>query len=389
MGKFRWRLGVAMLIAVCPLIASYSLAEHVGANGARPITDPRLAGYSPSTPASGALTIAGSDTMQPILAKLAIEFRRWHPEVKIAVQGSRNHGESSLTPLIEPLLDGHANSRRGDGKTSGHFGSNQVQLLASSRPLTSEELNMLRERHGFEPTAIPIAQDAIAIYVNRDNPLPGLTLQQADAIFSKSRNRGAVEDFSRWGQLGLSGEWNQAPIRTYGRDMRSKGTRPFFKQVVLLDGEFKDDVKMQPGSASVVLAVTGDRFGVGYSGIGYQSSSVRALPLAEAVGASYVTPSAATVQDGSYPLSRQLYLYVNKAPNKPLDPKILEFLKFANSQEGQTIVAKAGVYPLTAPQITANLERLGIPPLRAASIADRKTVKGDLLVQRSALTSAE
>jgi len=146
---------------------------------------------------------------------------------------------------------------------------------------------------------------------------------------------------------------------------------------------------MQPGSASVVLAVTGDRFGIGYSGIGYQSSSVRPVPLAENAGAAYVAPSSATVQDGSYPLSRQLYLYVNKAPNKFLDVRILEFLKFANSQEGQGIVAKAGVYPLSLPQVTANLKRLGIPPLRAASTSERQTVKGDSLVQRRALTSAE
>jgi phosphate transport system substrate-binding protein len=288
--------------------------------------------------------------------------------MKIAVQGSHNHDERTQLPLIEPLLDGHANSRRGDGKTSGHFGSNQVQLLASSRPLTEEELKTLRQRHGFEPTPIPIAQDAVAIYVNSENPIKGLTLQQADAIFSKSRKRGAAENLSRWGQLGLTGEWDQAQIHLYGRDLRSKGTRPFFKQIVLVDGEFKDDVRMQPGSASVVLAITGDRFGIGYSGIGYQSSSVRAVPLAENTDSDYVAPSAESVQGGNYPLSRQLYLYVNKAPSKALDPKILEFLKFANSQEGQTIVAKAGVYPLTAPQITANLERLGIPSLRAASM---------------------
>jgi phosphate transport system substrate-binding protein len=238
MRKFPWRLALAMLTAASSSMASYSVAEQVGANGARPVTDPGLASYIPSTTANGWLTIAGSDTMQPILAKLAVEFRRWHPDIKIAVQSSRNHGETSPLPLIEPLLDGYANSRRGDGKTSGHLGSNQVQLLASSRPLTSEELETLKQRHGFEPTAIPIAQDAVAIYVNRDNPLKGLTLQEADAIFSKSRKRGAAEDFSRWGQLGLPDEWTQAPIRLYGRDLRSKGTRPFFKQVVLLEGEF-------------------------------------------------------------------------------------------------------------------------------------------------------
>jgi phosphate transport system substrate-binding protein len=305
-----------------------------------------------------------------------VEFRRLHPDVKIAVQGSRNHQESSVLPLTQAFIDGLANSRRGDGKISGHLGSNDVQLLASSRPLTGEEIKQFRQRHGYEPTAVLIAQDAVALYVNKNNPITGLTLEQIDAIFSKTRKRGSQEDLRTWGQLGLPDEWQQGLIRAYGRDARSTGTLPFFKHVVLLDGEFKNHVQAQPGSASIVLAVAGDPFGIGYSGIGFQTSSVRPVSIAEKAGAPFVAPSADMVMNGSYPLSRPLYLYVNKDPNKDLDPKILEFLKFANSREGQETIIQAGVYPLTSVQIARNLSILGIG-VQAASIQNASTIKQD------------
>jgi phosphate transport system substrate-binding protein len=343
-------------------------AEHVGINHARPHVDSEVAAYVPESVVSGHLTIAGSDTMRPFLAKLAMEFRRLHRDVKIAVQGSHNHGESTILPLIEPLLDRLANSRRGDGKTSGHFGSNDVQLLASSRQLTDQEIKEFVARFGYPPTAIPIAQDAVAVYVHQSNPVPGLTLQQADAIFSKTRKRGMTEPLTTWGQLGLSGEWATAPIHLFGRDLRSSGTLPFFKQIVLLDGEFKPDVSMQPGSASVVLAVSNDSFGIGYSGIGFQTSLVRVLPLAEDVGQPYIMPTQESVRSRAYPLSRPLYLYVNRSPEAPLDPRVLEFLKFANSREGQQTIAAAGVYPVAAAQVAKNLELLG-QPIHAASVA--------------------
>ena len=355
-------LGIAGL-----LLAPQSVrADHPGSTHVQSTLDMTTTSYEPATQVAGSLTIAGSDTMQPILAKLAMEFRRLHPDMIIAVQGSRNHRERTVLPLTQAFVDGLANSRRGDGKVQGHLGSQNVELLASSRLLTAEEIRRFRLRHGYEPTAVPIAQDAVAVYVHRDNPMQGLTLQEADAIFSKARKRGAPAPIRTWGQVGVKGEWESAPIRTYGRDLRSSGTLPFFRQIVLLDGEFRSDISMQPGSASVVLAVSNDPDGIGYSGIGFQSSSVRVVPLAEKPGAPYVMPSAESVMSGAYPLSRPLYLYVNKAPGEDLDPKILEFLKFANSREGQATVVRAGVYPVSALQVAANLEALTGSPIQAA-----------------------
>jgi phosphate transport system substrate-binding protein len=358
---------IAVLVVSVLVGGGWAAGEHPGLNGDKPRLSAGLISYDAERVVSGAMTIAGSDTMRPFLVKLAMEFRRYHPDIKIAVQGERNHGENTPQPLIMSLLDGFANSRRGDGKTSGHLGSNDVQLLAASQPLTEKEIKTFVARFGYAPTAIPIAHDAVAIYVHRSNPLEGLTLQQADAIFSKTRKRGADQELRAWGQLGIGATGEHAKIHTYGRDLRSSGTLPFFKQIVLLDGEFKADVRMQPGSASVVLAVSNDPAGIGYSGIGFQTSQVRVVPLAQGPQHPFVMPDQESVLSGRYPLSRPLYLYVNKTPDKAFDPKVLEFLRFANSREGQETIASGGVFPLTAERIAANLQLLG-EALRSASL---------------------
>jgi phosphate transport system substrate-binding protein len=355
-----WMAGLIVGLTVVTLSVQ-SYGEHEKAQYVGAFVDPGVSSYAAKNTISGRMTIAGSDTMQPVLSKLAMEFRRRHPDMKIAVQGSR---DSKLTPE-QVFVNGISTMRRGDGDTSGHFGAYDVQILASSRALTDTELKGFTSRYGYAPLAIPIAQDGLAIYVHQDSPIDRLTLEQVDAMFSATRKRGLPEMVS-WGQLGLDGTWQRAPIRLYGRDLRSTGTLPFFKQVVLLDGELKTSVSPQPGSASVVMAVGKDVYGIGYSGIGFQTSAVRAIALAEKEGMPYVTPTADTVMSGQYPLSRPLYLYVNKDPKKQLDAKLLEFLLFVNSREGQETVARTGVYPLSPSQIETNLALLNAGPLRAS-----------------------
>lgn len=336
-------------------------AEHEKANYGGAFVDQSLASYREHGTVAGRMTIAGSDTMQPVLSKLAMEFRRRHPDMKIAVQGSR---DSKLTPE-QIFVNGISTMRRGDGDTSGHFGSYDVQILASSRPLEDEELKGFSSRYGYAPLAIPIALDGLAIYVNQNSPIDHLTLAQVDAMFSTTRKRGLPE-IQEWGQVGLEGSWQHAPIQLYGRDKQSTGTLPFFKQVVLMDGDFKKSVLGQPGSASVVVAVGKDPYGIGYSGIGFQTSAVRAVALAEGPGMPYVAPTVESVMQGEYPLSRPLYLYVNRDPSESWDTRILEFLRFINSREGQETVARTGVYPLSSAQVSSNLAQLGTEPLHAA-----------------------
>lgn len=317
----------------------------------RPVVDPAISSYVGKAGVSGGIAISGSETMQPIVAKLASAFRDWQPNVKIAVQGG-----GTVSAVLQFLQD-QSTIRRGDANPRGHQVSGSIALLAASRPLTEKERDDFRSRYGYDVTEIPIAMDAVAVYVNRRNPVEGLALEQLDAIFGHDRKRGASEAVATWGQLGLQGEWAPQPIHRYGLDQRS-GTRAIFAQEVLRDGPFHSDVRAEAGPASVILALSRDVLGIGYAGIGFNASTVRILPLAERVGTAYVTPSPETVANGTYPLSRQLYLYAKKDPNSGLDPAILEFLKFINSRQGQDVVMKAGAYPLPAHQVAKNLRML-------------------------------
>jgi phosphate transport system substrate-binding protein len=325
-------------------------AEPTAPQG-RPIVDSTIGSYVAKAVVSGKIAITGSDTMQPIVAKMASAFRDWQPNVKVAVQGG------GTGAALEAFLQGLAGSRRGDGNVKGHLSSNDVALLAASRPLTEAERGDFRSRYGYDVTEIPIAMDAIAVYVNRRNPVEGLTLEQLDAMFSDDRKRGAAETIETWGQAGVKGEWAHQPVHRYGQDERS-GTRAIFIQKVLQDGRLRTDVRIKSGPASEILALGNDALGIGYVSIGFQASTVRIVPLAERMGAPFVTPSPASVADGTYPLSRQLYLYAKKDPKSGLKPEVLEFLKFINSREGQDMAVKAGAYPLPVHQVANNLHVL-------------------------------
>ena len=228
--------------------------------------------------------------------------------------------------------------------------SGTAQLGPMSREMKPTELDEFEKKFGYPPTKVRVAIDALAVYVNKDNPLEQLTLPQVDAVFSKTRSCGGTADLGTWGALGLSGAWAQKPISLYGRNSAS-GTYGFFKEHALCNGDFRDTVKEQPGSASVVQGVSEDTYGIGYSGIGYKTSGVKSLALAAKEGAPFVSTDPANVYAGKYPLARFLYVYVNQPPNKPADPLVKQFLAFVLSQEGQTIVVKDGYLPLTAKMV--------------------------------------
>ncbi len=223
--------------------------------------------------------------------------------------------------------------------------------------MRSTEVDQFEQKYGFKPLQFRTSYDALAVYVNKDNPIEKLTLAQVDAVFSKTRRRGAKSNITTWGQLGLTGDWASRPISIYGRNSAS-GTYGFFKEHALNNGDYKDQVKEQPGSASVVQGVTGDRFGIGYSGIGYRTSGVKVVSLAEAEGKEYSSGSYDDVKTGKYPLNRFLFLYVNQAPGKPADPLVREFLKLIFSREGQEVVLKDGYLPLPAELVKQELAKI-------------------------------
>jgi len=222
-----------------------------------------------------------------------------------------------------------------------------AQLGPMSREMKGSEIDQFEKKYGYKPVGLRTSVDALAVFVNKDNPIKCMSMAQADAAFSKSRRRGAKDDVATWGQLGLTGEWASKPISLYGRNSAS-GTYGFFKEHTLKNGDYKDSVKEQPGSASVVQGVTVDRFAMGYSGIGYATAGVRAVPLTEKDGGKCVEATADNSYNGSYPLARFLFVYVNKAPNKPLDPLVREFARLMLSREGQEAVVKDGYFPIPA-----------------------------------------
>jgi phosphate transport system substrate-binding protein len=294
--------------------------------------DPEWKPYQRGSGVSGNLNSIGSDTLNNLMTLWAEGFRRQYPNVKIQIEGK---GSSTAPPA---LIEGTS------------------QLGPMARKMKGKESDKFEAKFGYKPTAFPVAIDALAVYVNKDNPIKGMSMEQVDAAFSQIRRRGNRE-VKNWGQLGLNGIWAGRPLSLYGRNSAS-GTYGFFKKKVLKNGDYKDEVKEQPGSASVVQGVTEDQFGIGYSGIGYRTSGVRALALASQKGEPFVQPTYANAASRDYPLARFLYVYVNKQPGKPLPPLLTEFLTYVYSQEGQRVVMKDGYFPLLAKFIDTQGKKL-------------------------------
>lgn len=289
--------------------------------------------YVKASGVSGNISSVGSDTLANLMTLWTEEFKRTYPNVNIQVQAA---GSSTAPPA---LTEGTSN------------------LGPMSRQMKDKEIEAFEAKHGYKPTAVGVAIDTLAVFVNKDNPIKGMSLAQVDAVFSSTRKCGADADITRWGDLGLTGAWADRPIQLYGRNSVS-GTYGYFKEKALCKGDFKNTVNEQPGSASVVQSTSSSLNAIGYSGVGYTTSGVRAIPLAKKEGGAYVTATAKTAVDGSYPLARVLYVYVNKHPNKPLPPLEREFLKLVLSKQGQEVVVKDGYIPLPAALAAKELAKL-------------------------------
>lgn len=296
--------------------------------------DPELPTYEKASGVSGNLSSVGSDTLANLMTLWAEDFKRNYPNVNIQIQAA---GSSTAPPA---LTEGTSN------------------LGPMSRKMKDKEVEAFEKRFGYAPTAVPVAIDALAVFVNKDNPIKGLNIAEIDAVFSSTRKCGFDKDVTTWGDVGVEGALADKTIQLFGRNSVS-GTYGYFKKKALCKGDFKNNVNEQPGSASVVQGVSESVNGIGYSGIGYKTASVRALPLAKK-GTDYVEATSANAVSGAYPLSRFLYVYVNKAPNKALDPITAEFIKLIMSQQGQEVVVKDGYVPLPAAVVKKQFEALGL-----------------------------
>ncbi|QZX83051.1 phosphate ABC transporter substrate-binding protein PstS [Metapseudomonas otitidis] len=311
------------------------VAAGVATASAVAAVDPSIPSYTKTTGVSGNLSSVGSDTLANLMTLWAEAYKREYPNVNIQIQAA---GSSTAPPA---LTEGTAN------------------LGPMSRKMKDVELQAFEQKYGYKPTAVPVAVDALAIFVHKDNPIKGLTMQQVDAIFSANRLCGGKSNIKTWGELGVTGDLADKPIQLFGRNSVS-GTYGYFKEEALCKGDFKANVNEQPGSASVVQSISQSLNGIGYSGIGYKTSSVKTVALAKKEGGEFIEDNEQNALNGSYPLSRFLYVYVNKAPNKPLAPLEAEFIKLVLSQQGQQVVVKDGYIPLPAKVAEKAMKDLGL-----------------------------
>ncbi len=295
--------------------------------------DKAVAEYKAVSGISGNLSSVGSDTLANLMTLWAESFKRSYPNVNIQIQAA---GSSTAPPALT--------------EATSNFGP-------MSRKMKSKEIAAFEDRYGYKPTAIPVAIDALAVYVNKDNPIKGMSISDVDAVFSSTRKCGTDKSFTKWGNMGMTGNWKNRDIQMYGRNSVS-GTYGYFKKKALCKGDYKNNVNEQPGSASVVQSVSSSMNGIGYSGIGYKTSGVRAVPLTKKDGGKFIAATPANAVSGKYPLSRFLYVYVNKHPNKELAPLEKEFLKMVLSQQGQAVVIKDGYIPLPAKVVERYLNQL-------------------------------
>lgn len=317
------------LAAVLTLVAATSAVAEV-------VVDSKLPSYKTAQGVSGSITSIGSDTMNNLMTLWAEKFAEMYPNVPVEIEGK---GSSTAPPA---LIEGKAN-----------FGP-------MSRQMKSQEQDDFEAKFDYKPTYVRTSIDMLAVYVHKDNPIAktGLTLQQVDAIFSKTRKGGFAKDIKTWGDVGLSGEWANRPITLYGRNSAS-GTYGYFKKHALFKGDYKDTVKEQPGSSAVVTSVANDLGGIGYSGIGYKTADVATVPLARNPG-QFVGAVPANAYSGKYPLARFLWLSVNYKPGSQLEPLRREFIKLIFSQHGQEVVAKDGYFPVPNSIARAELQKVGI-----------------------------
>ncbi|MCW8887024.1 MAG: phosphate ABC transporter substrate-binding protein PstS family protein [Motiliproteus sp.] len=313
------------------LLAAVTLAATGLTAGAHAsdLLDPNLPAYTKASGVSGNLSSVGSDTLANLMTLWAEEFKRNYPNVNVQIQAA---GSSTAPPA---LSEGTSN------------------LGPMSRKMKDKELEAFEKKHGYKPTAIPVAIDALAVFVHKDNPIKGMTIADVDAVFSSTRKCGASKDAAMWSDVGVAGNLGGKDIQIYGRNSVS-GTYGYFKKKALCKGDYKSNVNEQPGSASVVQSVSTSINGIGYSGIGYKTSSVRAVALAKK-GNDFVEATPDNAVSGKYPLSRFLYVYVNKKPNKPLAPLEREFVKMVMSKVGQEVVVKDGYIPLPAKVVEKTL----------------------------------
>lgn len=308
------------------MVAMLAALPPAGWSQVRPDLDPTIPSYLQPDQISGKLTISVSDTMKPLARALVDDLVRRHPKLNVKFIG--DGAETGLTSLLE----------------------HRAEIAAMSRRMTADEIAEFMKEYGYEPTEVPVAGDALAVFVHKDNPIPGLALDELDAMFCRERHRGVRYTIDSWGLVGIMDEWFEAPVQIYGRNGKSRDSH-FFRDEVCKGGTLRTQLIDGQGPASTVLEVGNDPYGIGFSSVGYRISMVKPVPIALVKGGRYVEPSIQTVMDGSYPLRRQLYLYFAKPPQSAPTATFVELVRYALSRQGQQRVLDLGYLPLSSIEI--------------------------------------
>jgi phosphate transport system substrate-binding protein len=269
----------------------------------------------------GSITSIGSDTLASLISLWAEHFQRLYPHVKFQIQAS------------------------GSATASQALTQGSASIGPMSRALTLTEIQRFTRQYGYPPTSLIVAVDAMAIYIEKNNPLEQLTLAQVDAIFSMTRFCGGPESIKTWEQLGITKFGPARNIQVFGRNSAS-GTYDLFKNLALCDGDYYTTVNEMPSSSSVVQSVASSIGGIGYAALGHGNTDVRALALGKK-GGPYFAPNAQNIKAGQYPFTRYLYIVVNKPPNAALPTLEKTFLSFVLSEQGQEIVEQSNYYPVS------------------------------------------
>jgi phosphate transport system substrate-binding protein len=315
----------------------------------QPLLDDALPAYEPRKAAiAGHFKAAASDVL-PGLVKLWIQaFQKYYPKFQLDLEPPYA-GSLGAKELVKGTLD----------------------MVFVSRELRPDDITDFRGKFGYDPLSVPISGgsyrhfgflDAVGFFVHKDNPIESITFDQLDAILSSTRHRSGAP-IVKWGQLGLAGDWADQPIHVYGVQPWN-GFEEFVRQRVLsipgLRGEWRDAITYDKVVFPIAGRVAQDRLGIGYAGLAYVDAGVKLIALAPERSRPAYPPTYENVARAVYPLSRLIYLNINKTPGKPLDPALDEFLRFILSRQGQQAILQQKIFvPLRAQQAASSRALLG------------------------------
>lgn len=281
-----------------------------------------LAQYESKAGLAGELTSVGSPLTTMLLNRWATEFAALYPQAKLNFEGGGS------VEGFERLLSGKAD------------------LVPLGRLLSDEEIDRFEAKFGYEPAQIIVAQDAVGVYVNKDNPIPGLTLAQLYDIYAREAKSGPPPEF--WSDLGVAGELGAHRILRASLS-RVHGAHIYIRDEIMRGANYRYDVKFEAVSSSLVQAVGADPAGIGCASIMFGTARTRFVPI-QAVDGNYFLPTYENTSSGRYPLVRHLRIIFNRKPDGSMKPVAREFLRFAVSRRGQRIIGLAESYPLTVEQ---------------------------------------